>query len=325
MNRVARGDQSDLTAVVTAEHFATGGKRLRARLALAAVDALGADAHTALGWAAACEMLHNATLLHDDLQDGDRMRRGHPTAWVRHGMAQAINGGDLLLVLPFAVLSEVDCSDSVRWQLCRVTAERAAAVIRGQSAEMMITDQCTTDRTAYLHAIEGKTSGLFQLPVEGAALIAGRTPESAAALAAPFRALGRLFQMQDDVLDLYGDKGREAVGADLKEGKISALVVEHLDLHPDDGPWLTALLQTPREQTTDAEITRAIERFRDGGALAAVRGAIDRLADDVAAAPALQPEPALRDLAQELIAVILEPIQHVMKAPRPTATPASSL
>src|SRR5687767_11384745 len=91
MRELMEPDAGDPAGAIAAEHVATGGKRLRARLALAAADALGARAGDAVGWAAACELLHNATLLHDDIEDGDRARRGQPTAWVRHGVAQAIN------------------------------------------------------------------------------------------------------------------------------------------------------------------------------------------------------------------------------------------
>ena len=83
-------------------------------------------------WAAAVELLHNATLIHDDIQDGDQVRRGQPTTWVRHGQAQAINAGDLLLMLPLA-LSQLQTSDSVRWQLSWRLADQAASIVRGQS------------------------------------------------------------------------------------------------------------------------------------------------------------------------------------------------
>src|SRR5690349_12844089 len=107
MQRLVVGGHKEIAGDVGLSHLETGGKRLRARLALAATAALGADSRGAIGWAAACEMLHNATLIHDDLQDGDRVRRGKPTAWVRYGQNQAINGGDLMLILPFAAIGEV--------------------------------------------------------------------------------------------------------------------------------------------------------------------------------------------------------------------------
>jgi geranylgeranyl pyrophosphate synthase len=120
-----------------------------------------------------------------------------------------------------------------------------------------------------------------------------------------------LFQLQDDVLDLYGEKGRGAPGSDLREGKVSALVVEHLMMHPGDGPWLRALLALPRDRTPDDEVLRAMERFRTAGALRGVLGRIRHEAYGMASAPELRGAPALRELAWELACVALKPIAHL--------------
>jgi geranylgeranyl pyrophosphate synthase len=112
------GDRlADPGARMVHEHLGAGGKRLRARLAIAACQALGGRAEDAVDWAAAVELLHNASLVHDDIQDGDRTRRGKPALWARYGSAQAINTGDLLLMLPFRAL-------------CRYPAEAQAALVQ---------------------------------------------------------------------------------------------------------------------------------------------------------------------------------------------------
>ena len=101
MLELCSGERLDRLGAILWEHVNTGGKRLRARLALASCQALGGTREQAVAWAAACELLHNATLIHDDLQDGDEVRRGREALWVRHGAAQAINAGDLALMLPY--------------------------------------------------------------------------------------------------------------------------------------------------------------------------------------------------------------------------------
>lgn len=313
MRRLALGPDGDSPALadhIVAEHLATGGKRLRARLALSAAQALDFDPERAVGWGAACELLHNATLIHDDIQDGDRVRRGEPTAWVRHGIPQAINAGDILFVLPFSAVETLDVSPEIRTHLHRILAERSAGVIRGQSTELDLNGKLELDIHAYLTAIEGKTSALFQLPVEGAAVLGGMPPGGAAVVSGAFRLLGMLFQLQDDVVDLFGDKGREAPGSDLREGKVSGLVVEHAAAHPEEREWLVSLLQKPREETTQNEVNEAIERFRQGGAL---KRTTDRIRDlHAQARDNLQVEPRLRELLDDLVEVILEPIAHVM-------------
>jgi len=143
---------------------------------------------------------------------------------------------------------------------------------------------------------------MFALPIVGAALLAGRSLANATALGEPFRDLGVLFQIYDDVLDLYGDKGRETAGSDLYEGKVSALVVEHLVRRPSDRRWLLELLQTPRETTSRSAVMRASDAFVSSGALAGAVARLEATAHRVLEAPVLAGEPGLRAIAAELVA-----------------------
>jgi len=312
MRAAGCGDRADLLGELVSDHLDSGGKRVRARLALAAAAALGVSRTAAAHWAAAVEMLHNATLVHDDLQDGDRLRRGRPTTWAVHGMPQAVNTGDLMLMLPVMIAGAVDVDERIRFRLCQALARRAAATVRGQAADLSLHD--AIDRgddpvDVYLRCIEGKTGELFALPVEGAALLAGLDVGVAAALAEPFFLLGMLFQLQDDVIDLFGDKGREARGADIKEGKISALVVEHLRLHPAERGWLLSILRAPRDATSDDDVAAVIDRFDAGGARDAVLTRIAQLATRALNAPAIDDAPELRAIVVEVVGVVLQPIQ----------------
>ena len=295
-------------------HLSTGGKRLRARLALFAVRALGGDVALATAWGACCELLHNASLIHDDIQDGDRYRRGRPTLWARHGVPQAINAGDLAISLGYLAIDSVPGTDALRWQLTRTVSLAARRVVEGQAAELALLSSdtwATLDWDTYAACVEGKTAALFSLPVEGAALIAGRSPDEAAHLADALRPLGLLFQIQDDILDLFGDNGREMRGSDLAQsGKATAIVVEHLRLHPGDHEWLLRILTAPREETPPEAIADAIERFAAGGALAAGWAHLDALLDALERSPDLAREPALRALAVRLATEALKPILH---------------
>lgn len=293
------------------EHLQTGGKRLRARLALATAQALGADPKTAVGWAAACELLHQASLIHDDLQDGDTHRRGRPTTWAKHGVAQAINAGDLLLMLPYDAVERCGCDDATRWQLCRALAGYASEAVRGQATELDLLPEGRLDWQSYLEVVEGKTAALLALPVFGAAMIAGRNRDAAEGFATEFRRLGILFQLQDDVLDLYGDKGRERAANDLYEGKVSALVVEHVRLHPGDREPLLDLLRTPRCSTSAEAVEWAVRRFQEGGAVEGVLRRIRDLVHATESSRTLALEPALHAVAVRVAGVCLAPIQHL--------------
>lgn len=310
MADLATGTRFDQLGAIVREHLSTGGKRLRARLALATVQALGAERDQGVPWAAAAELLHNATLVHDDIQDGDPMRRGRPAVWAAHGVNQAINVGDLLLMLPYRAVSQVAVDPAVKWSLCNALAIYAEDVVRGQSEEMGLLPHCRFDWDGYRAAAEGKTAALFSLPVYGGARIAGWTEEQAVALADEMRPIGLLFQIADDVLDLYGDKGREAPGGDLREGKVSALVSEHLRLHPRDGDWLIPLLSCPREDTPDRLVTHAIERFRHGGALGAVWERMGAIESRIHDSELLASVPKLHAAAFDLVTRALRPILH---------------
>lgn len=326
LRRLAAGPAQDRLGAIVGEHLATGGKRLRVRLALGACTALGVDMEAAIPWAAACELLHNASLIHDDLQDGDTVRRGHPTTWARHGMPQAVNAGDLLLMLPFAAVDEAGIPALCRWPLGRALARFAETTVRGQAAELDLLRSQRLDPESYFAAVEGKTSALFALPVFGALLLAGRESD-AARLAAPFAELGTLFQLQDDVIDLYGEKGRGERGADIREGKVSALVVEHLRRQPGDRQRLVEILSKSRERTTSEEVLWAAVRFEQSGALEAVLERIHAIAGH--ARVELAGEAPLLAAAEELITRSLAPLAHLpgrlQKPAQPHARPRLSV
>jgi len=311
MVQLAAGSHLERAGAMAQTHLATGGKRLRARLVLAALEALGGSRLEGVGWAAAVELLHNATLVHDDIQDGDRVRRGEPTTWVRYGVGQAINVGDLMLMLPTLAIEQASDDDGVRWRLARVLAWQATEIVRGQSEEMGLLQSGRFDAASYRQAVIGKTAGLFTLPVEGAALVAGHDADAAREIGACFGGLGLLFQMVDDVLDLYCDKGRGEVGCDIREGKVSALVVAHLNRVPGDRRWLLELLELPREETSDEQVQETIAIFRGSGALGDVMAEIQQLIHAAETSPVLRAEPALHAVALGLARLAVAPVEHL--------------
>jgi geranylgeranyl diphosphate synthase type I len=289
------------------EHLGTGGKRLRARLALASCDALGGYAEDAIDWAAAVELLHNATLIHDDIQDGDRTRRGQPALWARYGAAQAINTGDLLFMLPFRALNRYPAE--VQAALVQILAEYAESTARGQIRELGLTASLDKGWGDYFDAVSGKTGTLFALPVRGAAELAGLIPAEARELASTLSSIGVLYQLQDDLLDLFDAKGRGAKGSDIYEGRLSAVVLTHLDLYPEESTTLLEVLGKPREQTTELEVERLTRRFVEGGAAAQLLSRIELLASELLASDALNLSPGIHNVASELVASVLGPLE----------------
>lgn len=301
MMRLAVGARFARLGVIVQEHLQGGGRRMRARLALAAAEALGLDRAAAIPWAAACELLHNATLLHDDVQDGDRVRRDQPTAWVRHGVGQAINAGDLLLMLPTVVLSELQASDAVKWRLAEALARAAERTVRGQSAEMDLTAGGRIGWEDWSWAAEGKTGALLALPVEGAAILAGLDAATASRLAAPFGAIGLLYQMADDLVDLTLAKGHGRRAGDVREGRITSLVATHCALHPAEAADLLDLLRDPARRTEEATVQAVVRRFVSGGAVQALLARMERSSGLVTSNPTLRAVPDLHGLATSLL------------------------
>lgn len=302
------GDRAvDPGARMVREHLGAGGKRLRARLALAACHALGGYAEDAIDWAAAVELLHNASLIHDDIQDGDRTRRGEPALWARYGAAQAINTGDLLLMLPFRALNRYPAEAQAA--LVQILAEYAESTARGQIRELALSASPDKGWGDYFDAVSGKTGTLFALPVRGAAELAGLMPEEAQEIASALSSIGVLYQLQDDLLDLFDEKGRRPRGSDIYEGRLSAVVLTHLDLHPEDGPALFEVLGKPREETTPREVSDLIDRFIEDGAASQLLGRIELLATVLLSSDALNRTSGIHAVASELVARVLGPLE----------------
>ncbi len=298
-------------------HLASGGKRLRGMLPLAVADALGHPLRPVIAFGVAAELLHNATLIHDDLADGDAVRRGQPALWARYGAADAVHVGDALYHQALRALLEPEVPESRRLAVLRRFVDGAVAVFDGQVREAGLAGRARLTLPDVLRTIEGKTSALFALPLAGAAELCGAAPELVEALELAARHLGVLFQLQDDLLDLWGDKGRGARGNDLREGKRTLLVVHALDrATAADAARLRAVLDTPRAEVSDADVAWAIDLLEATGARGAVLDALHARAQQAVAAVAGTP---LAALVAELVEVLVRPVRGLL-APAGAAT-----
>ena len=293
-------------------HLGTGGKHLRALLPVLLAEALESDVTTVYPFAAACEMLHNATLVHDDVQDGDELRRGHPTVWAKYSEPQAINLGDAMYFYALLCLDRLKTDDTRRWQLARLLLQSTTRVIDGQVREFLLKEQPQPTPAAYVEMIQSKTAALFALPLVGTGLLYDVTPDLLDALAQSAIHLGIVFQLQDDLLDLYGEKGRGQQGSDIQEGKISALVVHTLELAlPDHCRRLKEILAKPRHATTTADIVWATDLMVECGARGIALAEIRRREGAVAQLEGLHAVPAVRSLLTGLTEAFVAPIHHL--------------
>jgi geranylgeranyl diphosphate synthase, type I len=200
------------------------GKRVRPTILLLATEAQGGAWDAALPAAAAVELLHNFTLIHDDIEDRDEFRRGRPTLWTIWGIAQAINAGDALYSLSYQSLLGLIDQGLPPGTVVAAAGQYTNAVVRiteGQCRDLSFEDETLVDEADYLTMIEGKTAALLGMAAELGAIIAGAPEDKSTALREFGEALGKAFQMYDDLLGLWGDPettGKPA-GSDLLKGK----------------------------------------------------------------------------------------------------------
>ncbi|HZF54565.1 MAG TPA: polyprenyl synthetase family protein [Polyangiaceae bacterium] len=269
--REARATRGLIGEIIT-YHLSAGGKRMRALLPVWVCENLGGRPEAAFDLGAGLELLHNATLVHDDLQDGDRTRRGHPTVWARFGTAQAINVGDALI---FTGLARIARAPAAPWLLESIL-EALGRVVEGQAMELQLQLPASSPEAlsptleTWERMARAKTGALFGACLRAGAAAAEVSQTVIERAARYGEDVGLLFQVQDDYLDLVGDKGRDRRCADLREGKRSFPVVWALE-HGDAAAVaiIRRLLAAPRDSRTWEQVDDAYEALRRCGALAA--------------------------------------------------------
>lgn len=192
------------------EHLSSPGKQVRARLALHSARSLGLDLRSAVAIAAASELIHNASLVHDDIQDGSDLRRGISTLWARHGRDVAICAGDLMISAAYAALAQVG-GPHVPHAVARMHA-RISQVIHGQVSDLAARDSSATTFFQYRTIAVDKSAPLLGLPVELSLILAGRLDCLVQAERAA-DAFALAYQMADDLEDVESDMANGSLNA----------------------------------------------------------------------------------------------------------------
>jgi geranylgeranyl diphosphate synthase, type I len=222
------------------------GKRLRPILCLLACVEVGGQVGQALPAAAAIEILHNFSLVHDDIEDGDEARRHRPTVWKLWGVPLAINAGDGMFALAFAAMQRLSgCGVPPHAVLAAldVFTRTCVELTEGQFLDMSFEQRSQVSVDEYLRMVAGKTAALVGASVAIGAHIGGATPAQAQAFQKFGHELGLAFQIQDDVLGIWGDPavtGKPA-GNDVLRKKKSLPMLHALN-HPQAGAQFSALL-----------------------------------------------------------------------------------
>ena len=204
-----------------AHHFSKPGKMLRAKMAMHGADALQVNQTAAIRWAAAVEVLHNASLVHDDICDGDMVRRGMPSVWAQYGKDTALALGDWLISLSFELAAEAAYMGQTP-KLVSVLSHHMAATTTGQALEFAIDSYPSWSK--YMDISTGKTAPLFVASAEGIAHLAGRD-DVIIPLQRFFTAAGGCYQIANDMLNVIGKDGAASPASDLLRRAPNAVIV----------------------------------------------------------------------------------------------------
>ena len=298
MRAQADGHHPELRAAL--HHLlGAGGKRIRPTLVLLTGNMLGADPDKLITLAAAVEMLHTATLVHDDLIDGALLRRGNPTLNARWSPASTVLTGDFIFARAAKLAAETDCLP-----LMRLFAETLAIIVNGELTQLF-SSRDIANRENYNQRIFAKTASLFEMSARGAAMISPVDEATVETMQDYGYQVGMAFQIVDDILDFNGEQAEvgKPVGSDLLQGLITLPTLHYIEDHPDD-PNIRPLLEG-NYSVGQKQMNRLVQSIRKSDAISRSMNEAEKYVAQALRAlsdmPAGIERQALEDLARYIV------------------------
>jgi len=278
------------------------GKRIRPRVCLLVCDAAGGEGEQALPAAAAIELLHNFSLIHDDIEDDSNTRRGRETVWTLWGIPQAINAGDSMFASAFDALARLAArgvTAAAAIEALQVFTQACIQLTKGQHLDMWFESETDVAVEQYLQMIGGKTAALLSATAEIGAIVASVAPAAREHYAEYGRNVGLAFQAYDDILGVWGDE------ALLGKSTASDILTRKKTLPVLYGLAHSAELREMYAQP-EMDLPQAVELLNAAGAREYTLAAAQRYSDAAvahleAAAPAGAAGEALQTLTAQLI------------------------
>ncbi len=296
MRGTTTGEYPDLQAALN-HVVSSGGKRVRPTVALLIGRMLDGDAHRIVTLAAAVELLHTATLVHDDLIDGAILRRGNPTLNTRWSPAATVLAGDYFFACAAELAAATESVAVVK------IFSRALSTIVGGEVNQLFKSRGLVSREDYFQRIYAKTASLFEAAAHMATILSSEDPDEIEALKQYGYQIGMAFQIVDDILDFTGEQATvgKPVGSDLRQGLFTLPAIHYLESHPDD-PDLQAVL---KGAYTEEQINRVVNAIRTGEevkkAMDEAREFVHRSLESLATMPGGEEQQALAELANYII------------------------
>ncbi len=295
--------ESDVALVRSISEYIVsgGGKRLRPLLVFISAQALGADAKSALAidLAATVELIHTATLLHDDVVDESALRRGRATANAEFGNAASVLVGDFLYSRAFQVMVGTG-----KMRVLELLSEATNRIAEGEVMQLMALGNLALTEADYMRVIEAKTAKLFEAAGALGAIAAAAPAPAERAMAEYARRLGVAFQIADDVLDYRGDVNTlgKSLGDDLAEGKLTLPIILTLQRGSEHGKTLLRSLLAKPHAVLPEQFHEVMAVLEECGALDESLARAEREASAAAAEIAFLPESQAKKWMLELCA-----------------------
>ena len=278
--------------------LSAGGKRIRPTLGLLVGNMLGAPEEKLITLGASVELLHTATLVHDDLIDGALLRRGMPTLNSRWSPAATVLTGDFLFARAAKLAAETDYLP-----LMKLFAETLATIVNGELTQMF-SARGMIDRENYYQRIYAKTASLFEMASLSATMVATEDDEMRASMKIFGYEVGMAFQIVDDILDFTGDPSAvgKPIGSDLLHGLVTLPAIYFAELNPTDND----VLCLPDGGWKDTQrVQRLVDNIRQSSAvweaMEEARQSVHRALKALSEAPASPEREALEDLARFIV------------------------
>ncbi len=297
--REQAGDEQHPDLKSALEHLlSAGGKRIRPTLGLLVGNMLGAPEEKLITLGASVELLHTATLVHDDLIDGALLRRGIPTLNARWSPAATVLTGDFLFARAAKLAAETDYLP-----LMKLFSETLATIVNGELTQMF-SARGVIDRDNYYNRIYAKTASLFEMSALAATMVATEDEELRSSMKSFGYEVGMAFQIVDDILDFIGDQSTvgKPIGSDLLNGLVTLPAIYFAEAHQYDDD----ILSLPDGGWKDtARVQRLVDAIRESPAISQsleeAQNSISRALNALGIAPACPEKDALEDLAKFIV------------------------
>jgi len=278
--------------------LSAGGKRIRPTLGLLVGNMLGAPEEKLITLGASVELLHTATLVHDDLIDGALLRRGIPTLNARWSPAATVLTGDFLFARAAKLAAETDYLP-----LMKLFADTLATIVNGELTQMF-SARGVIERDNYYQRIYAKTASLFEMASLSASMVATEDEETRLAMKVFGYEVGMAFQIVDDILDFTGEQSAvgKPIGSDLLNGLVTLPAIHFAEANPDNED----VLSLPEGGWKDTErVQRLVDNIRQSQAIQQAmdeaRQAVSRALKSLSDAPVSPEKEALENLAKFIV------------------------